>query len=256
MSAVPTVEVEPCPLEVPAALLALDSVTTVTTLRHWFDFAIEETTNAGLLKSEIKQRIKDQAAGLFSIDEAACIAADAIGIDRIERKQTRQAIWKAIDDGAIVPLWDKARTPLPLPLEGTHKRLALVSANELANLFEAWPLKPAPQPAPAPTTPQITAPVVEAMRHITRDSRRSTLQPVIEHAQSLCKDPWDTAEVWGQLHTLTAQKYTVLLHLEDNAVVYTDGDNTKKLTRKKLGGRLVTAKKKAGLYGLRLTKAV
>jgi hypothetical protein len=150
MSAVPTVEVEPCPLEVPAALLALAPDTAVTALRHWFDFTIEETTNAGLLKSEIKQRIEDQAAGLFSIDEAACIAADAIGIDRIERKQTRQGIWKAIDDGAIVPLWDKARTPLSLPLAGTHKRLALVRGNELAKLFEAWPIKPVTQTAPAP----------------------------------------------------------------------------------------------------------
>ena len=68
----------PRSLEVPAALLALDSDTAVTALRHWFDFSIEETTNAGQLKSEIEQRIKDQAAGLFSIDEAACIAADAI----------------------------------------------------------------------------------------------------------------------------------------------------------------------------------
>jgi hypothetical protein len=147
MSPGPTVEVEPCPLEVPAALLALDSDTAITALRHWFDVAIEDTTNSGQLKSEIEQRIKDQAAGLFSIDEAACIAADAIGADR---KKTRQAIWKAIDDGALVPLWDKARTPLPLPLKGTDKSLALVRANELANLFEAWPFKPAPQTAPAP----------------------------------------------------------------------------------------------------------
>jgi hypothetical protein len=82
------------------------------------------------------------------------------------------------------------------------------------------------------------------IRHSTKTERRSTLKPVIEHAQSLCKDPWDTAEVWGQLHTLTAQKHTVLLHLEGDAVVYTDGDKTKKLTRKNLGERLVTARKK------------
>jgi hypothetical protein len=82
------------------------------------------------------------------------------------------------------------------------------------------------------------------IQHSTKTERRSTLKPVIEHAQSLCKDPWDTAEVWGQLHTLTAQKHTVLLHLEDDAVVYMDGDNTKKLTRKNLGERLVTARKK------------
>ena len=87
MSAVPIFEVKPHPLEVPPALLALAPDTAVTALTHWFDRAIEETTNAGQLKSEIEQRIKNQAAGLFSIDEAACIAADAIGADRIDRKK-------------------------------------------------------------------------------------------------------------------------------------------------------------------------
>ena len=149
MSALPTFEVSPHPLEIPVALLALAPDTAVTALRHWFDFAIEETTHAGQLKSEIEQRIKDQAAGLFSIDEAACIAADAIGLDRTGRKQVRQAIWKAIDDGALVPLWDKARTPLPLPLKGTHKRLALVRVYELAKIFPAWP-RDAAKPVPAP----------------------------------------------------------------------------------------------------------
>lgn len=143
-----TFQIAPRPLEVPAALLALDPATFVSALRHWFDFAIEETTNAGQLKAEIEQRIKDQAAGLFSIDEAACIAADAIGLERADRQQVRQAIWRAIDDGAVVPLWDKARTPLPLPLKGTHKSLALVRANELANLFKAWP-SDAATPVPA-----------------------------------------------------------------------------------------------------------
>ena len=233
MSAVPTVEVEPCPLEVPAALLALAPDTAVTALRHWFDFAIEETTNAGLLKSEIKQRIKDQAAGLFSIDEAACIAADAIGIDRIERKQTRQAIWKAIDDGAIVPLWDKARTPLPLPPAGTHKRLALVRANELANLFEAWPFKPAPQTAPAPTHQH-----AKTVQHTTKGERRRTLQPEIEHAQSLCKNEWDSAAVWGALQKMAESKYGQLIGATEDGLQYLESGDAKIFTRDALGKRL------------------
>jgi hypothetical protein len=129
------------PLEIPPDLLELAPDTAVTALRHWFDFAIEEETNAGQLKSEIEQRIKDQTAGLFSIDEAACIAADAIGLNRIYRKKTRQVIWKAIDDGALVPLCDKRRAPLPLPLTGTDKRLALLQQYELADYFDKWPIK-------------------------------------------------------------------------------------------------------------------
>lgn len=148
MSPGPTVEVEPCPLEVPAALLALDSDTAITALRHWFDFAIEETTNAGQLKSEIEQRIKDQAAGLFSIDEAACIIAEKTGE---WPKKARTQIWQAIHDGHMVPVSYKTRARLPLPLTDADNRLALIRTQELANVFEAWPLKPEPQPAPATT---------------------------------------------------------------------------------------------------------
>jgi hypothetical protein len=129
------------PIEIPPDLLELAPDTAVTALRHWFDFAIEETTNIGQLKSEIEQRMKDQADGLFSIDEAACIAADALGLDRIDRKEMRQAIWKGIDDEALIPLSYKARTPLPLPLTGTDKRLALLQQYELADYFDKWPIK-------------------------------------------------------------------------------------------------------------------
>ena len=45
MSAVPTFEVSPHPLEIPAALLALDLDTSVTALQHWFDFPIEATVD-------------------------------------------------------------------------------------------------------------------------------------------------------------------------------------------------------------------
>jgi hypothetical protein len=44
---------------------------------------------------------------------------------------------KKLDDGALVPLWDKTRTPLPLPLTGTDKSLALMRTDELAKVFSA-----------------------------------------------------------------------------------------------------------------------
>jgi hypothetical protein len=99
----------------------------------------------------------------------------------------------------------------------------------------------------APATPDAVQPephTPRVERHTTKGKRRDTLTPVIEYAQSLCKDPWDVAEVWGQLHTLTAQKYAVLLHLDGAAVAYMDGEITKKLTKKNLGDRLREAHKK------------
>jgi hypothetical protein len=136
MSALPTFEVLPEPQGLQAALVALDPGTIVIARQHWFDRALVFNISAGKLREEIEKRTHDQAAGLFAIDEAACIAADAVGADR---KQIRQLIWKAVDDGELVPLHDKAKAPLPLPLAGTNKNLALVRAHELESLFPAWP---------------------------------------------------------------------------------------------------------------------
>ncbi len=92
-----------------------------------------------------------------------------------------------------------------------------------------------PQFFPPKPKPVAMAGVVQ---HTTKVKRRDILTPVIEHAQSLCKDHWDTAEIWGKLHDLVGEKYPVLLYLDGKAIAYTDGDETKQLTRKKLGDRL------------------
>lgn len=88
----------------------------------------------------------------------------------------------------------------------------------------------------APATGHEPAAVV--LQHTTKGTRRDILTPVIEHAQNLCKDPQDTAEVWGRLHTLSNEQHSVLLHGEGKAIAYTEGDETKFLTRKKLRDRL------------------
>lgn len=98
-----------------------------------------------------------------------------------------------------------------------------------------------PESSPETSCKSLTAPNVQ---HSTKVTRRDTLTPVIEHAQSLCMDPWDVAAVWGQFDTLTAQKYSVLSHWEGKAVAYRDGDGDKKLTRKNLGDRLRVMRKR------------
>ena len=101
-------------------------------------------------------------------------------------------------------------------------------------------------PAQYPATDAQSTPkdLKAAKVHTTKETRRDILTPVIEHAQSLCKDPWDVAEVWGQFDTLTAQKYSVLSHWEGKAVSYRYGDDDKKLTRKNLGDRLRVMRKR------------
>jgi hypothetical protein len=106
-------------------------------------------------------------------------------------------------------------------------------------------VRPVQCPAPAA---QSTSKGPEAAKvHTTKDTRRDILTPVIEHAQSLCKDPWDVAEVWGQLHKLAGVHYLVLLHVEGKSIAYTDGDETKFLKRKVLADRIRRQKNKAAL---------
>jgi hypothetical protein len=108
-------------------------------------------------------------------------------------------------------------------------------------LRETTKVEPAAAEFPATSTESVAqqpAPNTKALHHTSKDQRRNILRPVIEHAQSLCKDPWDTAEVWGQMHKLANDQYLVLLHCEDSAIAYTDGDQTKLLMRKNLADRL------------------
>lgn len=159
----PIFEIVPRPLGVPDGLLELGDDAAVIFKTHWFDFSIEGTSTAGTLKAEIKKRISDQSKGFFSIDEAACIVAKAT---EEWPKYVRLQIWKAIDDGHLVPVNYKDFSPLPLPLTGANKHLALISVQGLTKLFEVWPVA-VPPSTPAPVVAVEPAPVV-----ITGDNER------------------------------------------------------------------------------------
>ena len=187
-------------------------------------------------------------AGLVNIDRLAQEIARAMGLAKVEFAFTAMTIANAVFAKASRGEIKLYREVIPHPFdmdenESMHGglRLTIADADALSAFFLAAPSDALALSSNTPAPEQLHA---TAVQHTTKGRRRDILTPVIEHAQSLCKNPLDTAEVWGQLHTLTAQKHTVLLHLEGDAVVYTDGDNTKKLTRKNLSDRLGTAKKK------------
>jgi len=147
----PLFEVDPRPEQVPPALLALEPDTRIIARPNWFDNA-ECFTTAGELTADIEQRIKDQAAGLFTINEAARIVAESCGQ---WPKKVRLQVWKAIDEGELKPLDDKTRFALPLPLTGGDNKLALLHENELAAVFPTWPTTTKPLTAPATTAGQV-----------------------------------------------------------------------------------------------------
>lgn len=104
-----------------------------------------------------------------------------------------------------------------------------------------WPipqqLQAIAQHAPTPATTAITAPSVKAVRHSTKGTRRRTLQPEIEHAQSLCNNEWDSAEVWGALQTMAENKYGQLRGATEEGLQYLEFGEAKIFTRDALGKR-------------------
>lgn len=105
-----------------------------------------------------------------------------------------------------------------------------------------WPipqqLQAIAQHAPTPATTAITAPSVKAVRHSTKGTRRRTLQPEIEHAQSLCKNEWDSAEVWGALQKMAESKYGQLIGATEDGLQYLKFGEAKIFNRGALGKRL------------------
>ena len=79
------------------------------------------------------------------------------------------------------------------------------------------------------------------IRHSTKDTRRQTLDPEIEHAQSLCKDPSDTAEVWGALQKMAEEKHGQLLGATEDGLQYLKNGEAVIFTRDALQKRLKRA---------------
>jgi hypothetical protein len=78
----------------------------------------------------------------------------------------------------------------------------------------------------------------KVVKNTTKGKRRDILAPVLEYAQSLCKNPFDTSEVWGVMLNLGKKHFPTYLHHEGEAIAYSVGDETKLFTRKKLKDRL------------------
>lgn len=79
-----------------------------------------------------------------------------------------------------------------------------------------------------------SAPVV---KHSTK-SRRDTLTPVIELAQSQCRSPKDTAEVWATLLVLADKKRAPLIGATEDGLQYLKDGAAAIFKRKSLGKRL------------------
>jgi hypothetical protein len=73
--------------------------------------------------------------------------------------------------------------------------------------------------------------------HSTK-TRRDALMPVIEKAQSQCKDPKDTAEVWAALLVLAEKKTAPLLGATEDGLQYLKKGTAASFNREALRKRL------------------
>lgn len=81
---------------------------------------------------------------------------------------------------------------------------------------------------PSPVKPSI---------HSTR-TRRDTITPVIDQAQSKCRNPKDTAEVWAQMEVLAEDEVPPFQGRMVEGLKYTKKDEVKYFTRSALDKRL------------------
>ena len=79
---------------------------------------------------------------------------------------------------------------------------------------------------------------VGTVRRTTKDRRRDTLTPVIELAQSQCRNRQDTAEVWGRLQVLAESKSPPLIGATEDGLQYLKNGVAAIFKRDDLGKRL------------------
>lgn len=99
---------------------------------------------------------------------------------------------------------------------------------------------PAASAAPAQqdtTPPAPVGQVVASVVHSTK-ARRDTLTPVIELAQTKCRNPKDSAEVWAVLLVLADNKHAPLIGATEEGLQYLKGGTAEIFKRSSLGKRL------------------
>ena len=98
-----------------------------------------------------------------------------------------------------------------------------------------WSVESAPAQTVATPAPAVA--VGASLTHSTR-ARRDTLTPVIELAQSKCRNPKDTAEVWAVLLVLAEKKQPPLIGVTEEGLQYYEAGEAAIFKRKSLGARL------------------
>jgi hypothetical protein len=110
-----------------------------------------------------------------------------------------------------------------------------ISHDEFVTVAGLFNIQVAIGNAPAQNTTK-PAPVTVAVQ--STKTRRDALTPVIEHAQSQCRNPKDTAEVWACLLVLAEHKSAPLIGATEDGLQYFKHGTVEHLSRDALSKRL------------------
>lgn len=186
----------------------------------------------------VEEQIARQATGFFTIVEAAHILANANpGCDVRDLVQRMMA---AKVKGRRLPR--ELGSKLPMPPDADPLAFRSVASPED---IDAW-LEIEGAPYRFPKAP-IAAPsqAIGGVKHSTKTKRRDPLDPLIELAQTQCRNAKDTAEVWGHLQVLALAEHPPFLGVTPDGLKYIKhGDEAAYFKRDALDKRLHPEKRR------------
>lgn len=209
------------PLQVPAVLRLLPPDEQILTRADFGGSTGTVTARAGEYIKYIEDILQRQAEHIFTVSEAAQVLVDSRpGADV---RQMLEKMHRAYREGKLT-----IRDPgdgLPKVIVDFHRDyFDIVKVADVDAWLEAVGAGyrfPNAAQLPASEIARPTTAPASVFRHSTKPRRRDTLDPVIELAQSQCRDPKDTAQVWAQLAVLAQEEQAPLLAATPQGLKYT-----------------------------------
>lgn len=191
-----------------------------------------------LHKSNWEARLRSKEHSVWFLNRPESQTEEADGDEgtfqqRVAIKRVRQEFeaWRELDFSPFIPTrsrellvmmvrQDLTATPCPAPL-------VAVSASDGVEPDKTGPVVPAP-----------------AQGNSTKTPRKDSIDPVIALAQTMCRDPKDTNQVWPQMQVLAESEQAPFLASTTKGLKYHKNGKDAYLTRDALDKRLHPEKRK------------
>lgn len=138
--------------------------------------------------------------------------------------------------------WENLRAETVPEKERKEQKIAALTARINALMASFFPTEP--QAAPVVEVPASEPRRVATVTHTTKTPRSDSISPVIELAQSKCRDPKDTNQVWPQMQVLADSEQAPFIASTEKGLKYHKDGGNAYFTRNALDKRLHPEKRK------------